>query len=201
MVAHNDKQAERFFARGVHATGTTTIMRPAHDLYAAWRRFEDLPRFIDHLERVEVLDEKRSRWTTRGPAGRSYSWEAEIINDEPARLIAWKSIGDVQIPNAGSIRFQELPHERGTIVRVALEYVPAAGHWGDAFARAMGDDARSQLHEALHRFRQVMETGETAVSKGQPSGTNALRHDRPGESDRRRTDPDVRDIARTEAHA
>jgi hypothetical protein len=69
---------------------------------------------------------------------------------------------------------------------------------GDALAKATGADARSLVHEGLHRFRQLMETGEIPVSKQQPAGRNPTRSDRPGEDDRPRTDTNVRDIARGE---
>lgn len=199
MVANNDALAKRFFENGIHATGATTIMRPAADLYAVWRKMADLPRFIDHLVKVETVSETRSRWTVRGPGGREYSWESEIIQDEPDRVIAWTTVGSPGVPNAGSIRFRELSHGRGTEVKVAIEYLPPGGRLGDAVARIMGDDARSQIHEALHRFRQVMETGEIPTTKQQPVGANARRHDRPGEKDRRETEADVRSVAGLEA--
>lgn len=190
----NDAQAHRLFENGVQAKGATTIMRSAEDLYTAWKRWEDLPRFIDHLKSVEILDDKRTRWTTSGPGG-EYSWDAEIIRDEPNRLIAWKTIGEPAIPNAGTIRFSELENDRGTQVRVTLEYIPPAGRLGDLLARFTGDSAKDQVHEGLHRFRQLMETGELSVAKSQPVGASARRADRPGEKDQRQTDADVRDIA------
>lgn len=195
MVTYRDKQAEQFFANGVQARGATMIMRSAADLYAAWRKLEDLPRMIDTLESVEQTSQTRSRWTTKGPGG-SYSWEAEVIRDEPGKVIVWRSVEGSSVQNAGSIRFRERG-ERGTEVKVVLEYVPPGSRFGDAVAKMFGDDPKNQVHQALHRFRQVMETGEIPTAKGQPVGANAMRRDRPGETDKRKTDDDVRDIAST----
>jgi len=196
--AHNDKQAERFFEHGIHATGAVTIMRPVLDLYQVWRELTDLPRFIDRLEFVQVLDEKRSRWSITGARGRRFTWEAEVINEEPGALLAWKTVGEPAIPNAGSIRFRELAHGRGTEVKVSLEYLPPGRALGEAIARALGQDARARVHEALHRFRQLMETGEIPTSQEQPVGRWARRRGRPGERGARRTDADVRDLSRAQ---
>jgi len=195
----NDPLVKRFFERGVHATGAVTVQRPAADLYAVWRSLEQLPRFIDHLERVEVTSSSRSKWTTKGPGGTSFSWEAEIINDEPNRMMAWRTVEGTQVHNAGSIRFSELPHDRGTEVHVSLEYLPPGRALGTALAKAIGADAKTQVHEGLHRFRQMMETGEIPVTNGQPAGKNSMRSDRPGEADHRQTDPELRDLAARES--
>lgn len=198
---HNDELAQRFFENGVHATGATTIMRSPQDLYNVWRRLEELPRFIDHLVEVRPTSATRSLWTTKGPGDRQYSWEAEIIHDEPGRRISWKTVGEAEVPNAGTIMFRELPHWRGTVVRVSLEYLPPGGKAGLAIAKSLGDDARGQVHEALHRFRQLMECGEIARSKPVSAGKGRARHDRPGEEDMPEYDTDFRDLAETKAQA
>jgi uncharacterized membrane protein len=156
---HNDEQAHRYFEHGVHVDAATTINRPADELYAVWRSLRDLPRFIDHLARVEPLTETRSRWTAKGPADRPYTWEAEIIRDDPGHLIAWKTLPGSEVQSAGTVRFRPLPGDRGTEMHVTLEYIPTAGRVGDAIARALGVDARTQVREALSRFRRAMETG------------------------------------------
>jgi uncharacterized membrane protein len=184
----NDEFSKRL-ASGRHATAGVTIQRRADELYAVWRELTDLPRFIDDLERIEKLDERRSRWTVRGPAGREYSWEAQIINEEPGRVLAWRTDENADVPHAGSVTFRELAHGRGTEVRAVVQYLPPGGGMGDAFARAMGKDARSLLWIGLLRFRQLMEAGEVAVVTGQPAG------DGPRDGEVRRTDPNLGDVA------
>lgn len=167
---HNDAGATRLFESGVHATGAATVQRSAMDLYGVWRRLDLLPLFIDGLRSVELVEKNRSRWTVDGPGSRTYAWEAEIIADEPGRMVAWKTLPGSDVQSAGTVRFEELPFDRGTEVRVTIEWVPPGKALGAAVARATGDDARTRIHGALHRLRQLMETGEISTTAGQPVG-------------------------------
>ena len=97
------------------------LNRPRREVYRFWRNLENLPRFMDHLEAVTVLDEKRSHWTAKGPAGSRVEWDADIHNEIPNELIAWRSLAGSEVDNAGSVHF--CPGERryrgtgGTAVR------------------------------------------------------------------------------------
>jgi uncharacterized membrane protein len=71
---------------------SVVVMRPAHELYGIWRDLAGLPRFMRHLESVTVLDEARSRWVARGPAGTRVSWDAVIVHDEPGAGLGWRSV-------------------------------------------------------------------------------------------------------------
>lgn len=195
----NDDLATRFYEDGVRLVAGVTVQRSAHDLYAAWRRFEDLRRFIDDLEDV-TRTEDGIEWTAKGPGGRSYSWTAHIINERADEFIAWRTDANRDgIQNAGSIWFNELPYCRGTEVRVVVEYLPPGGATGRAVASLSGTSPQTLLKRGLFRFRQLMESGEIATSTGQPVGENSRRTDRVGEEERK-TDTDVRDIARGETH-
>ena len=151
-------------ARKIERAVTVYGKSPA-ELYAFWRNFENLPRIMEHLESVTVLDDRRSRWTVKGPAGSTVSWEAVINNEVPNELIAWKSVEGATVPNAGSIHFTEAPGERGTEVRVVLEYEPPVGKVGAAVARLFGEEPGLQVREDLRRFKQLVETGELPVSE------------------------------------
>lgn len=78
--------------RGVHVTQAFVINRPASDLYRFWRDFENLPRIMEHLESVRVLDGdgRRSHWVAKahGLGGKRFEWDAEITRDEPDRFLA-----------------------------------------------------------------------------------------------------------------
>ncbi|MFC6660728.1 SRPBCC family protein [Deinococcus multiflagellatus] len=100
-----------------------TVGRPAAELYAIWRQLENLPQLMTHLQRVEVLDEKRSRWTVKAPTG-EVSWDAEITADEPGRRIAWQSLPGAAVENHGEVLFRPAPGNRGTEVVVRLAYRP-----------------------------------------------------------------------------
>ena len=144
--------------KAVKVERAVTIARPRHELYAFWRDFTNLPQFMEHLESVRVDSPTRSHWTAKAPAG-SVEWEAEIVNDVPDEIIAWKSIGDPDVANAGAVNFSDAPGDRGTIVKVTLDYEPPGGKLGAFVARLFGEDPDRQVREDLRKFKQLMETG------------------------------------------
>jgi uncharacterized membrane protein len=149
--------------KAVKVERAVTIARPRHELYAFWRDFTNLPQFMEHLESVRVDSPTRSHWTAKAPAG-SVEWEAEIVNDVPDEIIAWKSIGDPDVANAGAVNFSDAPGDRGTIVKVTLDYEPPGGKLGAFVARLFGEDPDRQVREDLRKFKQLMETGAVTTS-------------------------------------
>ena len=147
-----------------------TIGRPAAELYGYWRKLENLPKVMGHLESVTELDETRSHWVAKAPAGRTVEWDAEIVQDEKNERISWKALEGSDIENAGSVAFTELPHGRGTELAVVLAYEPPLGKVGAAVTRLLGEEPHKQLQDDLRRFKQLMETGEIATVTGQTSG-------------------------------
>jgi uncharacterized membrane protein len=156
-------------SRAVKIEHAMTVRRAPEELYAFWRDPANLPRIIDFVEGVEMLSADTAHWRVRGPAGTSIEWDAQIINEIPDELIAWKSIGDATIPNAGSLHFGPAPNDRGTEVRLVVEYEPPAGHLGAWVAKLVKENPERQLREALRRFKQLAETGEVLIVKGQTS--------------------------------
>jgi uncharacterized membrane protein len=147
-----------------------TINRSPEELYQFWRNFETLPVFMTHLESVQIIDERRSHWVAKAPAGFKVEWDALIINEHPNQLIAWRSVEGSDVDNAGTVRFEKAHGGRGTLVRVKLDYNPPAGEMGAAIAKLFGEDPEKQVHMELHRFKQLMETGEIATTEGQSAG-------------------------------
>lgn len=148
-----------YLERGIQAAQTIAIDSPPESLYEFWRDFTNLPRIMRHLQSVEVLDDTRSHWVARGPLGASIEWDAQIINEEPNELIAWRSLPGSEIDIAGSVRF-ERRGEGGTTVHVTLDYIPAAGRLGAAIARIFGREPNQQIRDDLQRFKQFAEAGE-----------------------------------------
>ncbi len=141
-----------------------TINRPLNEVYGFWHNFENLPRFMAHLESVQVLDERRSRWKAKAPAGATVEWEAETVEDRPNELIAWRSLPDSAVPNSGSVEFREAPGGRGTEILVDLRYQPPGGKIGALMAKLFGEEPQQQVKSDLRRFKQVMEIGEIVHS-------------------------------------
>jgi uncharacterized membrane protein len=155
--------------KGIKVEKSVTVNRPPEELYRFWRNFENLPRFMNHLESVRELGEGRSHWVAKAPAGKTVEWDAEIYNEKENELIAWRSLEGADIPNAGSVRFERAPGGRGTEVKVALEYDPPAGSLGAAVAKLFGEEPEQQVQEDLRRFKQVMEAGEVPTTQDQPA--------------------------------
>jgi uncharacterized membrane protein len=149
---------------GLGAVKTVTINRPPEELYEFWHNFENLPRFMSHLESVRVLDEKRSHWVAKAPLGTTVEWDAEIIEDRPNEFIAWRSLEGADVDNSGSVRFNRAPADRGTEVRVELEYNPPGGALGAGVAKILGEAPEQQIKDDLYRFKQLTETGEVVYS-------------------------------------
>ena len=149
---------------GITVQQRVTVNRPPEEVYAFWRNFENLPRFMQHLEEVRVLDGRRSHWTARAPAGTSVSWAAETTDDRPNELIAWRSAEGADVPNEGEVRFVRAAGGRGTEVHVRLRYEPPAGKLGALVAKLFGEEPTQQVAGDLRRFKQVLETGEVVYS-------------------------------------
>ncbi len=137
-----------------------TVNRPAHELYAFWRDFENLPVFMRHLESVTNLDGGRSHWVTRGPGGAKVEWDAELVADVPGEMIAWQSLPGADVRNAGTVRFIPVPAGRGTEVHVELDYSPPAGSLGAVVAKLFRAEPGQQVRDDLKAFKSVMEAGE-----------------------------------------
>jgi uncharacterized membrane protein len=160
-------------AREVHVETSIAIDRSPAELYLFWRQFKNLPLFMRNLDSVSDLGAGRTHWVAKGPDGSLIEWDAEIYNEKANELIAWRSLEDSEIVNAGSVRFQPAPAGHGTYVRVALNYNPPAGKLGATIAQLLGADPAQLIKEDLRRLKQMMEAGEIATVDGQSSGRAA----------------------------
>jgi len=165
------------------------INRSPEEIYRFWRNFENLPRFMDHLVSVEVTGPNRSHWVAKGPLGTHVEWDAEIFNERPPEMIAWRSLPGSEVDTAGSVHFERAPGGRGTIVRVSLKYDPPGGKIGIGVAKLLGESADHQIAADLARLKQVLEAGELATTCGQASGRAA---DAPAAETAASASPDVR---------
>ena len=156
--------------KAIRVEKTVTINRPASELYSFWHNFENLPRFMRHLESVTVLDGNRSHWVSKAPLDNRVEWDAEVVTDEPDHLIAWRSLDGADIENSGFVRFQPATGNRGTEVKVVMEYSPPGGALTAAIAKLFGEEPEQQIGDELARFKQLMEVGEIATTEGQPRG-------------------------------
>jgi uncharacterized membrane protein len=155
------------------AAVSVAINSSPEKLYAFWRNFENLPRFMNYLEQVSVLDERRSHWVAKGPGGIRVEWDAEVTHEEPDRVITWRTLPQSQVRHHGSVRFEAEKNGRGTHVHVRMHY-GAPSHLGAQLARILGQDPKARIQRDLRSLKQLLETGEIATTRGQPSGARSL---------------------------
>jgi len=153
-----------------HAEATFTINVSPEEAFRFWSNFENLPRFMSHLESVRVVGDRRSEWTARAPLQMRIKWTAQIVDQRENQWIVWRSDPDSLVPNNGSVQFRKAPGDRGTEVTVALQYAPPAGPIGKAFASMFGKNPEHVVREDLRKFKQLLEAGEIATTVGQPHG-------------------------------
>ncbi len=142
-------------------------------LYAFWRNFENLPRFMDHLEQVTCQDERVSHWVARGPGNVRVEWDSEVTHDEPNRVITWRTLPDSQVRHHGSVSFRPEKNGRGTIVHVRMHY-GAPGYLSAKLAQILGQDPKAQIKRDLRALKQLLETGEISTTRGQPTGARSF---------------------------
>jgi len=144
----------------VNIRSSFTVDKPRVEVYNFWRKLDNLPLFMKHLERVDVIDEKRSHWVLKLPTGAAkVSWDAEIVHDEPGYMIGWSALPDSIIDNAGKVRFRDT-EDGGTLVDVVISYEPPAGGLGFSLAHVLNPVFKKLVDDDVHNFKQYMDIAE-----------------------------------------
>jgi uncharacterized membrane protein len=137
-----------------------SVSKPRTEVYNFWRKLDNLPLFMNHLENVDVIDEKRSHWVLKLPTGvANVSWDAEIVHDEPGYMIGWSSLPDSIIDNAGKVRFRDT-EDGGTLIDVIISYQPPAGGLGVSLAHVFNPLFKKLVDDDVQNFKQYMDIAE-----------------------------------------
>jgi uncharacterized membrane protein len=145
-------------------TRAITINRSPEDVYRFWRHLPNLARFMENIESIEVLDDRRSRWRAKAPAGKTIEWVAEITADEPNQRLAWRSVEGSSLPNSGEVRFVRAPGARGSELRLTMEFQPPGGSIGAMFAKVFAKGVEYQVTTDIRQCKQILELGEVVLS-------------------------------------
>jgi uncharacterized membrane protein len=138
-----------------------TIARPLEAVDAFVRRLDNAPFYMAFVESVEPLDGGRSRWRARLPSGRRLEWEAEVLEDQPGTLFAWRSRPGALVHHAAAFSLRAAPGGAGTQVRLDVEFVPPGTRLGRALARLLGTAFEYPVEEDLRRLKEVLEGPQT----------------------------------------
>ena len=138
---------------------TFTVNRPRQEVYDFWRRLENLPLFMNHLENIESIDPTHSRWEAKIPGNLgNISWNAQIVRDIPGSFIGWQSMPNSTIENYGKVEFEDAPGNESTIVKVAISYLPPAGGIGTGLAKMLNPLFEKIIREDVLNFKNYIET-------------------------------------------
>ncbi len=133
------------------------INRPRKEVYAYWRNLENLPAFMTHLEAVTAKDEWNSRWKVKVPGNLlSLEWDARIVKEEPGELIAWQSLADSSIQNAGKVTFTDAG-KKATEVQVVISYIAPMGMAGNAVMQLFNRKVEQLIEKDILNFKQHFE--------------------------------------------
>jgi uncharacterized membrane protein len=140
------------------------------DAFRFWRDLENAPRYMNHIESVNMLDDRRSQWTAVGPMGAKLHWTAEITDEREGEYIAWRSLPGSDLSVSGRVEFKQAPGERGTEVRSTMQYAVANRALRSAASGFVGRQAKFFMRQDLRRFKALLETGEIPTIEGQTHG-------------------------------
>lgn len=156
--------ARRSVAGDLVLTGNTVrINKPRQELYAFWRDFANLPRFMENVQAVRTLGDGSAEWTIAAPAGTSVTLRTTVTEEREGALIAWRSLPGSEVEAEGRVAFRDAPGGRGTLVEATVAYRPPAGELGRWIAKLFGREPDVQGRRELRRFKMLMETGEIAT--------------------------------------
>ena len=171
-VAHEAAEA-RSWDDAALVGRTITVNRPREELYAFWRDFRNLARFMENVESVRVDDDRRSHWVVKAPGGKTVEWDSILTEEEEGRVLAWESAEDADIRNTGRIEFRDAPPGRGTEITATIVYDPPGGDIGKLIAKLFQKEPKIQARRDLRRFKQLMETGEISTSEAPDAAPRA----------------------------
>ncbi len=127
---------------------------PVTTAYNQWTQFEEFPKFMSAVKRVEQLDDETLEWTAE-MGGKQEKWTAKIATQEPDKRIAWHSTSGRQ--NAGAVSFEPIDNNRARVT-LQMEWQPEGDL--EKSADALGFDDR-QVRGDLERFKKFIESRHT----------------------------------------
>ncbi|AWA31482.1 cyclase [Flavobacterium magnum] len=159
------EKSGKFKASNVNIRTSITIDKPVSDVYAFWRKLENLPKFMSHLDSVKELTQTTSEWRAKGPAGIGHiSWKANILMDEKDRMLSWHSVPGATIDNAGKIYFRE-NGPQSTELDITLSYHAPLGIAGEAAAKLLNPWFTKMVNHDIENLKAYMETGQNALQE------------------------------------
>lgn len=146
----------------VRLASHVTINRSPDEVYQYWRNFQNLPQVMSFIERVEPQEGKIYHWVARGPVGPTIEWDAEVVDDDPGKLLAWRSLEGSELQTWGTVIFRPRDAHRGTEVSVAFNFCPTARATGVVAGYLAGLE-NAVLDRNLKNLKAQLEADDTPI--------------------------------------
>lgn len=144
----------------INIKSSFVVNKPRQAIYEFWRKLDNLPLFMSHLESVSIIDNERSHWVLKLPTGvANISWDAEIVMDVPGELIGWSSLPGSAIDNAGKVRFRDTD-DGSTLIDMVITYQPPAGGLGASLAHVLNPVFKNMVDTDVQNFKQYMDLAD-----------------------------------------
>lgn len=173
-----DKEVKYDRTSNINIRTSVSVNKPRQEVYAFWRNLENLPLFMSHLKRVTKQDNKHSRWEAKLPGNfATISWDAIIVNDNPGKVIGWRSVAGSGIDNAGKVEFMDAPDGKGTIIQAVISYLPpSGGYMKSKIAGFMSPIFEEIVRNDINNFKRFIEnpTYSNRLSETQSFGETEI---------------------------
>lgn len=162
--------------RGLAVEGrTVTIAKPRAEVYAFWRDFSNLAKFLESIESVRSTPGGTEVWTLAGPGDRTVELETRIVDEVQNERVAWRSVEGAAVETHGEVTFRDAPGGRGTEVAANIAWKPPGGEIGRWVMKAFQREPSIQARRELKRLKMLLETGEIATAANRRSDAPAGR--------------------------
>ncbi len=159
-------------AKNVNIKTSMVVGRPRNEVYAFWRNLSNLPLFMSHLESVEVIDNKTSKWNANVPGGiGTLQWTAEITKEKENEFLGWNSLPDASIDNAGKVVFEDAGHN-STRIKVVISYHAPLGLAGEKIATLFNPLFEKLVKKDINNFKQHIEKSRLNITQGHTPNMN-----------------------------
>ena len=149
-----------FKSSNVNIRTTITISRPVSEVYEFWRKLQNLPKFMTHLEQVIEFDALTSEWKAKGPAAiGNLTWKAEILLEEKDKMLSWHSLPGSSVHNAGKIYFKGISNN-STELDITISYRAPLGIVGEAAAKLLNPVFENMVKSDIENVKIFLETGQ-----------------------------------------
>lgn len=140
-----------------------TVNKPRLEVYNFWRKLSNLPLFMEHLEEVTELDDKRSHWVAKLPAyPAKIEWDAEVVKEIEGELLGWNSLPEATIQNAGKVEFRDADGY-GTELHIVISYRAPFGDVGEGIASLLAPMVKKMIIKDIQGFKRYIEAGDIAA--------------------------------------